>query len=59
MINRLTFKAKKCTLKRHGSAAVVLQKEDEEDIRDADIVLKNRSKKRGLSLKAMKKKLGI
>jgi hypothetical protein len=38
---------------------MVEQKEDAEDIRDADIALKKHSKKRGVSLQAMKKKLGI
>jgi prevent-host-death family protein len=73
VINRVAFKAQKFTLTRHGSAVAVLlsleewdeinkmveQKEDKEDIRDADLAFKKHSKKRGMSLKAMKKKLGI
>ena len=73
VINQVAFKSKKYTLTRHGSAVAVLvsleewanierlieQREDAEDIRDADIALKKHSKKRGISLKAMKKKLGI
>jgi len=73
VINQVAFKAKKFTLTRHGSdVAVILsldewnamekiieQKEDKEDIRDADLALKKHSKKRGIPLKSMKKKLGI
>jgi len=73
VINQVAFKSKKYTLTRHGSAVAVLlsleewnaieklleQKEDKEDVRDADIALQKHSKKRGISLKAMKKKLGI
>jgi prevent-host-death family protein len=73
VINQVAFKSKKYTLTRHGSAVAVLlsleewnaiekiieQKEDKEDIRDADAALKKHSKKRGISLKSMKKKLGL
>ena len=73
VINQVAFKFKKFTLTRHGSAVAVLlsldewkemekmieQKEDKEDIRDADSAFKKLSKKRGVSLKAMKKKLGM
>jgi prevent-host-death family protein len=73
VINQVAFKSKKYTLTRHGSAVAVLlsleewnaiekileQKEDREDARDADIAFQKHSKKRGISLKAMKKKLGI
>lgn len=73
VINQVAFKSKRYTLTRHGSAVAVLlsleewnaieklieQKEDKEDIRDADIALQKHSKKKGISLKSMKKKLGI
>ncbi len=73
VINQVAFKSKKFTLTRHGSAVAVLvsleewnalkkmieQKEDKEDVRDAEIAMKKHSKKRGISLKAMKKKLGL
>lgn len=73
VINQVAFKSKKYTLTRHGSAVAVLlsleewnamkklieKREDEEDIRDASIALKKNSNKRGVSLKTMKKKLGI
>jgi prevent-host-death family protein len=74
ILNQVAYRSKKYTLTRHGSAVAVLlsieewkaiekiieKKEDEEDIRDADIALKKHSKKkRGMSLKSMKKKLGI
>ena len=73
VINQVAFKLKKYTLTRHGSAVAVLlsleewnameklieEKEDKKDIRDADIALQKHSKKRGISLKSMKKKLGI
>jgi prevent-host-death family protein len=73
VINQVAFKSKRYTVTRHGSAVAVLlsledwnrieklieQKEDKEDIRDADIALQKHSKKRGISLKSMKKKLGI
>jgi prevent-host-death family protein len=73
VINQVAYKSKKFTLTRHGSAVAVLvsleewnaleklleQKEDKEDIRDADRALKKHAKKRGVSLKTMKKKLGI
>lgn len=73
VINQVTFKSKKYTLTRHGSAVAVLlsleewnaikkmleQKEDREDGRDADTAFQKHSKKRGTSLKTMKKKLGI
>ena len=72
VINQVAFKSKKYTLTRHGSAVAVLlsleewnaieklleQKEDREDIRDADLALQKHSKKRGISLRTMKKKLG-
>jgi prevent-host-death family protein len=73
VINQVAFKSKKYTLTRHGAAVAVLlsleewtameklieKREDEEDIQDADVALKKHSGKRGISLKAMKKKLGI
>jgi prevent-host-death family protein len=73
VINQVAFKSKRYTVTRHGSAVAVLlsledwnlieklieQKEDKEDIRDADIAFQKHSKKRGISLKSMKKKLGI
>lgn len=73
VINQVAFKSKKYTLTRHGSAVAVLlsleewnamerlieKREDEEDIRDAGVALKKHGNKRGISLKAMKKKLGI
>lgn len=73
VINQVAFKSKKFTLTRHGSAVAVLlsleewdaieklieRKEDEEDIREADLAFKNFSKKQAVSLKAMKKKLKI
>ena len=72
VINQVAFKSKKYTVTRNGSAVAVLisleewnalnelieRKEDKEDIRDADIAFKKHSKKRGTSLKSMKKKLG-
>lgn len=71
VINQIAFKSKKYTLTRHGSAVAVLlsleewhsieklleQKEDKEDIRDADIAFQKHAKKRGISLRSMKKKL--
>ena len=73
VINQVAFKSKRYTLTRHGSPIAVLmsleewiaiekllkQKEDEEDIHDADIAFKKHTKKRGIPLKVMKKKLGI
>lgn len=73
VINQVAFKSKKYTLTRHGSAVAVLlsldewtameklieRREDEEDIKDAGVALKKHSGKRGISLKAMKKKLDI
>ena len=73
VINQVAFKSKRYTLTRHGNGVAVLlsleewnqieklieEKEDEEDIRDADIALKKHSKKRGIPLKTMKKKLGL
>ena len=72
VINQVAFKSKKYTLTRHGSAVAVLfldewtameklieRREDEEDLKDAGVALKKHSGKRGISLKAMKKKLGI
>lgn len=73
VINQVAFKSKKFTLTRHGSAVAVLlsleewdaieklieRKEDEEDIREADLAFENFSKKQAVSLKAMKKKLKI
>lgn len=73
VINQVAFKSKRYTLTRHGSGVAVLlsieewnqieklieEKEDEEDIRDADVTFKKHSKKQGVSLKAMKKKLGL
>ena len=67
------FKSKKFTLTRHGSAVAALvsleewnalekmmeQKEDKEDVRDADKAFKKHSKKRGVSLKTLKKKLTL
>src|SRR5690242_1978961 len=69
VINQVAFKSKRYTLTRHGNGVAVLLsleewnqiekliegKEDEEDIHDADIAFKKHSKKRGISLKAMKK----
>ncbi len=73
VINQVAFKSKRYVLTRHGNAVAVLlsleewnqieklieEKEDEEDIRDADIALKKHSKKRGIPLQIMKKKLGL
>lgn len=73
VINQVAFGSKKFKLTRHGTGVAILmsleewesiqklleEKEDKEDIRDADRAMKLRSKKRGVSLKAMKKKLGL
>jgi prevent-host-death family protein len=73
VINQVAFKSKKYTLTRHGSAVAVIvsleewkamkklieKKEDEEDFEDAVTALKKHGNKRGISLKAMKKDLGV
>jgi prevent-host-death family protein len=77
VINQVAFKSKRYTVTRHGSAVAILlsleewnsieklieQKEDKEDICDADIALQKHFKKQrrkpGVLLKSMKKKLGI
>ncbi len=67
VINQVAFKSKKFTLTRHGSAVAVLlsleewnaiealieQREDQEDIRDADSAFKKHSKKQDVSLSSI------
>ena len=71
VINEVAFKSKKYKLTRHGSGVAVLisleewekierlleEKEDKEDIKDADIAHRKYLKKGAMSMSQLKKKL--
>jgi prevent-host-death family protein len=74
ILNQVAYGSKKYTLTRHGNGVAVLisleewneieklleQREDAEDIRDADLAYKSYSKKKdAIPLKKVKKKLGL